>query len=74
MIMVDDDDQKGDQVLNLKMKKEKNKNPMKIKAKVLLRVLVLVIKTIENVIMFRIDSGTIKRRILWLNSLSSATR
>ena len=46
MIMVEDDDQKGDQVLNLEMKKEKNKNPMKIKAKVLLRVLVLVTKTL----------------------------
>jgi hypothetical protein len=30
--------------------------------------------TIKGVITFRIDSHTIKRGILWLNSLSSATR
>ena len=61
-------------MLKLQKKKEKNKNPMEIKAKVLLRVLILVIKTLESVIMFRIDSRTIKRRNLWLNDLSSATR
>ena len=40
---------------------------MEIKAKVLLRVLILVIKTLESVIMFRIDSRTIKRGNLWLS-------
>jgi hypothetical protein len=30
--------------------------------------------TIEGVIIFRIDSRTIKRGILWLNGLLSATR
>ena len=40
---------------------------MEIKAKVLLRVLILVIKTLESVIMFRIDSRTIKRENLWLS-------
>jgi len=37
------------------------------------RILVLVINTIEGVITFRIDSRTIKRGIIWLNGLSSAT-
>jgi hypothetical protein len=61
-------------VLNLEKKKEKNRTQMEIKAKVLLRVLVLVVKTIEGVITFRIDSHTIKRGILWLSGLLSATR
>jgi len=30
--------------------------------------------TIEDVIIFRIDSRTIKREILWLSGLSSVTR
>ena len=53
---------------NLEKKKEKNKNKVLIKAKVSNRFCFDTQDTIEGVSVFRIDSRTIKRGNLWLNS------
>jgi len=55
-------------VLNLEKKKEKNKTLWKSRQRYCLGFGFGGQDTIEGVIKFRIDSHTIKRGILWLNS------
>ena len=74
MIMVDGDDQKMIKCSTWKRRKRKTKSFGDQGKGIGLGFGFGDQNTIESVITFRIDSRTLKRRNLWLNGLSSATR
>ena len=74
MIMVDDDDQRVIKCSTCKKRKKKTKTYGDQGKGIAQSFGFGDQDTMDSVITFRIDSHTIKRGIIWLNGLSSATR